>query len=322
VSILLNSRNASVIIIVVCLGLSSVITQAFADTLKNPKSKTYFFSSIGYDNNADLNSERQGEVFQGLGFDYYYAFPYKKWFDFKFHYGVDAKLYNENDRNSFVYQEVKTTLEKRLGRKVILRLGYELEPVVYFEGKQDYVKNKLFASTRHYLTKKLFYETKYEFSYRNFSDRRARQGTGGDSEKKRQDIAHEAQGKFGYLLSNSTLVQIAYLYKFNDSNDSYLDYYDYISNGVRFSLLHYFISRKLYCVLSLTYRSRIYDSRLITSDSIRQEDDNYMGHVSLNYYLNKKTSLIAQYSYLQNTSNEPSYKYSDSVVSLGLKYSF
>jgi predicted porin len=68
--------------------------------------------------------------------------------------------------------------------------------------------------------------------------------------------------------------------------------------------------------------SRYKDDNVAPGSSVRREDDRLKASAGLNYQLDKKTDLYADYTYTDNDSNIDSFQYERNVVSMGVNYFF
>ncbi|MFH1848012.1 MAG: hypothetical protein ABH825_02195, partial [Candidatus Omnitrophota bacterium] len=109
----------------------------------------------------------------------------------------------------------------------------------------------------------------------------------------------------------------------NDSNDQYLDYYDYSAYRVDATVVMPLVFKQLYGLVNLGYQYRDYDDRTTVDDSTKtQKDDLYSIVAAVIYDLNDAFSVSLNYTYNQNESNESYEEYSGSTLSLGAHYAF
>ena len=108
----------------------------------------------------------------------------------------------------------------------------------------------------------------------------------------------------------------------NNSNEKFINYYDYDSYKVGASLTHLF-SDKLFSYASFARQYRTYRSRSITLDpNFKERDRTYLITAALYYNFTKALSSGLSYSYRQNWSNEPLENYSGSLIALTTYYRF
>ncbi|MCK4462751.1 MAG: hypothetical protein KAU58_00385, partial [Candidatus Omnitrophica bacterium] len=151
-----------------------------------------------------------------------------------------------------------------------------------------------------------------------------RQALGGNKLKQgdlRKDVRYTGEYEAGiYLWDFIKIKENIRIYR-NDSNDQYYDYYDYYAFRTKTSLVTIF-TEKLYSITSFAYTRKLYDDRLSTENSVHQKDNFYVFNASLLYELTPSFTLATGYSYRENTSNEPLEKYSGSICTVGLYYTF
>ena len=127
----------------------------------------------------------------------------------------------------------------------------------------------------------------------------------------------EAVTHFGKLF-----VKVKNRYYFNESNDEYMDYYDYQAERVNLYTA-YPLTEKLSVLLSGGYQYKDFKSRTITTDADKKEHDHLMTLGSgINYKILPSFYISANYTYRQNYSNDPMQEYSGSVSTAGINYFF
>ena len=118
------------------------------------------------------------------------------------------------------------------------------------------------------------------------------------------------------------VVKIKFEYYYNNSNYPYLAYYDYDSYRLTLSCTHLF-NKKLFGHFSFSRQIRDYTGRLLTVDLGSKEwDRTYVISSGLYYILNRSLTIGLNYTYRQNWSNEPTSRYSGSVISGGTYWRF
>ena len=106
------------------------------------------------------------------------------------------------------------------------------------------------------------------------------------------------------------------------TTDKFQEYYDYWVYRLRPSIM-FFFTEKFYTDLSFIYKHTNYKDRRSTEEAGRIEKDHtYIVNSSWYYDLTDNISLSVTYSYSENVSNDPFQKYSGSIISGGIYYSF
>jgi hypothetical protein len=185
----------------------------------------------------------------------------------------------------------------------------------------EYIGDKAGLLLKQKLPNNFFHSFQYEYYYKNYSDRKAFNGWGGFSDSDRVDNRNTIDYSLGVYLKKSML-KVFGEYFLNDSNSTYLNYYDYESEKLGSSFI-YLLTDKLSAYASYYRQFRNYSARTIPGDPTDKEHDRgWVTAASLYYDMTKSATLGLNYSYRQNKSNNPSQKYSGSITSLGLYYRF
>ena len=190
-----------------------------------------------------------------------------------------------------------------------------------FDEDGSYITNRYSVFLRHNACEQLYHRGGFRLEYKRFTDRKA---FGSNRVKKsalRSDVRYTGEHEtILYLGDNIKLRENIQLYR-NDSNDQFFDYYDYFAFRSKTSAVAIF-TEKLYSILSFTYTRKNYDDRLSSQNNTHQKDNLYVFNISLLYDLTPSFTLTTGYSYRENNSNEPLEKYSGSIFTVGLYYTF
>ena len=179
----------------------------------------------------------------------------------------------------------------------------------------------LSTALRHYITEDLYQEASFEFVKRWYPDRKITLDDLTVGEKDRIDDRYRYKHTIGYY-SEKFFVKMSNEYSTNDSNEKYQEYYDYWAYRFNPSVM-YFFTDIFYTDVSFIFKHVTYKDRRSTEESSRTvKDDMYILNLSFYYDLKENVTLGCTYSYTENQSNDPYQKYSGSVISAGVFYSF
>lgn len=278
--------------------------------------------TAGYDNNTYLDSRRLGDAYMQEYFRGTFASPMSDRSVFSFDYEFMNLMYADYKKLDLVRNGIHTGIEHKIDDTIRVSGGYAFEVVEYINtGSDDYVENALDVKISHDLPYKMFHSLRYDGSYRNYSRRFNRGPAGVTGTKKRDDVRNTLNYEFGkYLVKD--LLKFNFEYFNNNSDEKYLNYYDYNSYKLGISLTHLF-TEKVFGYLSVSRQFRDYESRTLTTNPASlQEDKTDLIAAALFYSLNKSLSFGLNYTYRQNKSNEPVERYSGSLVSISTYYRF
>jgi len=291
------------------------------ESMGNLKINTTVGLFQGYDNNVNLDSSRKGDSFNEIIALVDARYPLNDWLKLKFGYNTYNVLYYDFTNYTVLDNAVRAGLESKIADNVTLDTGYEFEYIYYPKDDQGtYYANKLGSSLRHKISKNLYHKLGYEFQMRDWTDRKARNGAGVIEDTERQDYRNSIKYEIGYLVWK-TLLKLKTDVYFNDSNDEYLDYYDYTSYSVSVFAARPLVD-KLTGILRAGYQWKRYDERTITTGDSKEKDKTMILGAGLTYDITRDLALSANYTYRQNYSNDPIQRYSESMTTLGCYYTF
>ncbi len=213
-------------------------------------------------------------------------------------------------------------LEQEVFDRILLGAGYALETFI-FPNNDDgsFVGNEFSVSARQKITDDLYQKAAYRLILRNYTDRKIRMGNLTTGSALRADARNIFEHELGLYVSNTSKLKLTNQFYINESNDQYLDFYDYLNYRIGVSVTHFF-TRKLYTITGMYYQRRNYESRIVSDKEARQQDNLYLASTSFMYDITKDMSIFVSYSHTENHSNEPLEKYSNNLYSTGLYYSF
>ena len=282
------------------------------------KTKLLVAAIQGYDNNVFLDPRREHDTFSEAILDASVIYPLNgRWDVIGGVSAHDITYWKATDAN-LIDTDLKLAFEGKLLAGMTLNAYNDIE-IVEYQANDDgeYIGDKAGFVLKQKLPKNFFHSLRYEFFYKNYSDRKARNGWGGFSDRDRQDDRNTVYYDLGVYLRKS-MFKVFGEYFLNDSNDIYLDYYDYDSIRLGSSMI-YLLTDKMSTSLSYYRQFRDYSDRTIPGDNtVGEKDRTWVTTASLYYDIRKNTTLGLNYSYRQNLSNNPAQKYSGSIASLGL----
>ena len=275
----------------------------------------------GYDNNVNLDSSRKGDSFNNIFASVDARYPINDWLKLKFGYNMFDAVYYKFSNYTVIDNAVRAGFENKISDNLTMDTGYEFEYIYYPKDDQGtYYANKVGTSLKHKISKNLYQKVGYEFQVRDWTDRKARNSAGVIEDTDRQDYRNTIKYEIGCLVWK-TLLKLKTDVYFNDSNDAFLDYYDYTSYSVSAFAARPIVD-KLTGILRAGYQWKRYDERTITTGDAKEKDKTMVLGAGLTYDINRNLALSANYTYRQNYSNDPIQKYSESITSLGLYYTF
>ena len=181
--------------------------------------------------------------------------------------------------------------------------------------------NEMNVSARHKLADRIYQKASYKLLFRNFLERKIRLADASLGSDLRFDIRNLFEYEIGFYIASTTKARVVEQFYINKSNDEYYDYYDYLNNRVGVSVIH-LLTKRFYNITGLYYQRRDYESRKVSDRDAIQKDNLYIITTSFLYDVTKNVSVFVNYSHTENHTNEPLEKYSNSLYSAGVYYSF
>lgn len=286
------------------------------------KTKNLLAVSAGYDSNTHLDSRRIGDAFVQTFFKTTFTSPLNKTLSAILEYEIMNLLYTGESKLDLLNNGLHAGLEKKINKNLTLSTGYYLDWTNYINtGEDDFVSDRLDFKIKQDLPFKAYHSFRYELSYQNYSQRHTRSAAVTYSDKKRSDFRDTLEYEVGKYLPKD-LYKLGFQYYYNDSNETYLKYYDYDSYKISASLTHLF-NDKVFGYASFGRQFRDYRTRPLSLDSqFKEWDRTYLMTSSLYYNWSKSLTIGLSYTYRENWSNEPVENYSGSLISLASYYRF
>jgi len=279
----------------------------------------------GYDNNVNLDSQRKEDAYTEIDIQMGYKYPFNSVFGATLNYYLNSLNYYDVTDATYYDNNLALDLDTNLFDKKAKLTWENAAGYIYYphESTSTFFSYDSQLGLKHSLTKTFSHKLSYDFIFREYPDRKAGDGRGAARETNRKDIRNSIAYELSGLLVRDIFVRFNNQYYVNDSNDQYMDYYDYWSYRATLTAMMPLLTKRLYGLVTLGYQRRDYGSRQLVDDASKTERDNtYEGGSSLIFDITKKFSMSLNYLYRQNESNEPSEKYSGSMISAGLHYAF
>ncbi len=302
------------------------IKEAGEEYVYEPETRTSFTGYVdmqgGYDNNVDLDSQRNKDGFIQTTANVDIA--YEQTENLKLRTGLDLfnSTYFNYNRNNLLDTSPYIGFDYKFAPNIISKnriiFDYYWFPT---EEEDTFYGPALSTSLRHYFANNFFQEAGFEYLWRWYTKQKvvlSNLSTGSD---KRYDSRYRVQYTVGYY-SNRFIAKLRNEFSQNNSNYEYENYYDYWRWRVKPSVM-FFFTDKFYTDVSLIYRYTDYSDRLATDNASEKVHNNtYIINASFYYDITKDITWGITYSYSENLSNDPYEKYSGSVVTSGIYYSF
>ncbi len=291
---------------------------------KTSKKKTQFLlsQSVGFDNNVFLDSRRNEDAFFQTFFKITHTSPLSEKVKGILSYELMSLLYPDSTDAGLFKNGIYGGFEDKLTDDITLSKGFGIDYYDYpASGSDDFLDYKANLKAKQSLPRKLYHAMKFEFLFRDYSERRIRTIDGPLSNKKREDHRYTLGYEFGKYLKKD-LLKADFQYYYNHSNETFMKYYTYESYLIGPSWTHLF-NNKWFSYLSFLREWKDYRTRSISQDAgCKEWDRTYIATAALFYNLRKDLTLNMNYTWRENWSNEPSATYAGSIITAGVFYKF
>jgi hypothetical protein len=278
--------------------------------------------TMGYDNNAHLNSDRDEAFFTQQFFRAAYMTTFDKRTQGRATYDLMNLLYPNESDLSLVRNTVNLDVDHAVNKDFIVTPGYTFDSVSYTHGgDESYIEHGVGIKLKQRLPYKWYHTLLYSAAWRDYFDMHTQVSATVESDKFRNDWRNTLEYEIGRYFEKDW-VKVTFQFYNNNSNEQYLDFYDYNSYKVGPSWTHLF-NDKLSGLLSGYWQYRAFSSRPVVLDpTVKEHDSTYVATAGLYYSLTRACSLGLSYTYRQNNSNEPTESYSGSLTSASVYYRF
>ena len=275
----------------------------------------------GYDRNVNLNSTHNGTGFteQDLGAGYIHRLGQR------FIYRLTGNLRYVNYYKFSNVNLFEPTL--RAETAIELTPHFFIEPeydVRWFWRPDDAQGNsneqEVKVGLKHYfIPKRLYHKPSYIVQYRAHTKAKARLFDGSAGPDERHDTTHRLDYEIGLHPIPELLLRVHNQYGRNDSNDQFLDFYDYSFYQVTPSVT-WEISKPLLLIAGVQFQRNNYDNRAVRGMAEREDHTAFFG--TFFYHVTKSTSVGFHWVYVKDDSTLPEFEYQDSTLSLGAHVHF
>jgi len=284
-------------------------------------------AAYGYDNNVALNARRNGddfheETFEGtLKLDHEGIPHLLGSGTFGTKADTEFRDYNDDDEYDFHHFRLSPYVKTTLFDSLRLELEYQLQAIRYIRNNQvNYLSHGAKAMITQPMGPSVAHRFYFLYRFKDYIDRHQKSAEDTNLPGDRKDIAYEP----GYSLllhpQEPTYLGMTGSWKFNESNDLYVDFNDYQS--YKFSAYVYRkVNEGISWVGAGGYERKDYESRTYLGLNQAQEDDYFYLASYLYFAIDDKSQFFLTYLYGQNDSTNPAYEYSSSTMTLGFAVS-
>lgn len=277
----------------------------------------------GYDSNMDLDRyDEDSSLFMQDRLGIAARYPISDIFLLRTSYDLTSTKYFKSSSPDMVDNVLGVGIDTKVTDYLLWSVDYAADFVDFPHDKfSDHTINEFETAIKQDITDWLYHKLGYEFSYKHYPKWKTRNSWGslrmGDRHDRRNTVSHE----IGMYIQDKTFIRATNKILFNDSNESFLRYYDYNAYAARAELNH-LITDKLYGVVNFGYQYKDYTKRGITASDEDQYDHLFSYGGAVFYDVIPTVSIGTTFDYSDNCSNENSEQYEDILVTTGVYCSF
>jgi len=286
--------------------------------------------AVGYESNPATSSSRKGDTsFEQSGY-FLVSKKLTPTIDWQTSYNPIYLKYIEYGEGDY-FDNVLTVSKLRWapGRMWRAESWIDLEYNYYPAGKDStYRQFKTASRIRQNLFGAWFHQLQYEWFFRNYVRKNARDGAGNETLSNRMDVRYRLRHKAGFTVRQALPLKNALFtvendLSSNDSNDATDDYYDYDAWKITGSVSGN-ATKKLYLSSSFAFERKNYRERPITSDVTPEAryDDKYTITGSASYDLDDTWRLTYDVSFDTLNSNHSPGEYDNTKNALKITARF
>ncbi len=281
-------------------------------------------TSAGYDANVDLERyDEDGSIFLQDTFGIKVKCDLNEMFDLTASYNLTWIKYLKYSTPDLLDNVFSLQIDAKLNDRFLLFTEYELDVAKFpHDNISEYNMHQVTNGIRHNVSDWFYHTLSHEFFYKHYVRWKTQNSMGYMFLRDRDDIRNSIVHKTGIFMGNKTFLRTENRFYYNESNELFLDYYDYRAFKSKVSIIR-LINKKLYGLANFAYQYKAYIQRGVSDHPTEDQRDHLlMGGASLFYDITPKISLGTSLDYRKNFSNENEQAYEDYVVSSGLYYSF
>jgi len=288
------------------------------------KFETKFSLTIkeSYSDNAYSSAKRKGDLYDTVSGNMQFKYKLNKAFGARLSLNSSRSNYHEFTDYSYMNNAINGYIEYYPLETLRIQQGYNLGFLTYLKNENSsYFSEGPFMKLRKYITPRSYLGCDYSFKVYDYDKKKIRDGEKRTLAFTREEHRHRVAGEFGQLYGK-IFFRVQGTYTYNDSNDGYMDYYDYHSNKIS-SLVKYPFSEKADLLLDASFRRKCWKTRKVkNSDHRKQRDNLIILGSNISYHLTHFTDIKIGYKHTQNYSNNQSSRYSRGTSSVQLRASF
>ena len=276
----------------------------------------------GYERNVPLDSSHKGSFFTNQNLGIGYTDHIKNTFVYRLGYNLHSQIYGKFSDHDILAQtfSVETAL-KLIPHYLYLETDYHDR---IFRRQHtpldDYNENEVKIGLKNYLIKDTLYQKpSYIFRHDGYDKFKARDAQGTHGLKDRMDNINAFDHEIGIHFLKHGLLRIHNQIGWADSNDQFLDFYDYSYYQVT-PVLTWHLTEKCLLLTGFLFQHNNYDGRAVYGTA--EKENLYSTFGGIYYNFNQYMTWKFNTTYTKSDNNVPELEFGDASFSTGLEFNF
>lgn len=277
----------------------------------------------GYDGNVNLERyDEDGSFFMQHTLGISGTYPFFKIFTLKGGYDFTSIKYFKFSDPDLLDNVLTLGLDTKIADNFLWNIEYMADFVNFPHDEQSkYIMNQIATSFKHDINDWLYQKIGFEYFIKKYDKSRVRNAAGILLPAHRRDERNAVFYQLGAFIGDKTFVKSETKGYLNDSNEKFLDYYDYRALKTKVSVAH-LMTDKLYGLASFAYQYKGYNKRGVSDNEFDQRDHLFIYGASIFYDVIPSVSIGTSFDFRKNHSNENVEKYEDYIISSGVYCTF
>jgi len=286
------------------------------------KSDFHYGVNEGYERNVPLDSSHKGSFFTTQNVGASYTDHIKNVFVYRLGYNLRFQDYYKFSNHNILSQafNVETALQL-IPHHLFLETDYRYN---IFRRQHtpddDYNENEVKVGLKHYLIKDTLYQKlSYIFRHDGYHKFTARDAQGNHGLKDRMDNINALDHEIGIHFLKHGLIRVHNQIGRADSNDQFLDFYDYAYYQVT-PIISWHPREDWLLMSGFLFQHNNYDGRAVYGTA--EKENLYSVFAGIYYHFNQYVTWKANCTYVKSDNNVPELEFGDASFSSGLEFHF
>ena len=193
------------------------------DFLNNAELDYFLSATQGYDNNVNLDSQREGDTYTQMFFQAKMKSALDESTEGILGYEISSMIYSESNEYDLIRNALGAGFDHKINEDLNFSLNYTFGVSDYVNtGEDDYFDHTIEAKFKKNLPENFYHSIGYEFMFKDYQQRKIQRLAGLNTNIKREDTRNGIEYELGKYFTND-LLKARFQFYYNDSNDEFMD---------------------------------------------------------------------------------------------------